>query len=457
MNIIILCGGSGTRLWPLSREHLPKQLINLTSEKTMLQITVDRALKCDPRNIYLICNEKHQFIIDKQMKDIDLQNYKIIIEPFGKNTAAAIATACQIINDNSKMLILPSDHIWDDNIFSQLVDTNKNLTDNGIVVFGIQPKYAETGYGYLCYKDNNLKKFVEKPNKKVAEQYINSGDYLWNSGVFYFKCDIMKNEFQKYASDIWESVNKTLTRSKWSDNILKLDKEYFSQVKDESIDYAIMEHHDNGKIIKYDSYWSDIGSFKSLHDYLKKDINNNYLDGDIKIKNTQNCLIKSDKLVTTLDIDNLVIIDTPDALFIANKDSSQDVKIFVNSLNDENRVETKFHTKVFRPWGWYTNIEGSDHSGSKVKRIGVYPNKRLSLQSHKRRSEHWVITKGNAKVQIGEDVHVLHKNQNIYIPIGVLHRLENIGDENVELIETQIGDYLGEDDIIRYEDDFGRK
>ena len=268
----------------------------------------------------------------------------------------------------------------------------------------------------------------------------------------------MTNELQTYAKDIYDSVLLTIQNSgDLTKNKIILNKEFFKVVRDESIDYAVMEFHNNGKVVVYDGYWNDIGSFKSLYDHLEKDENGNVVNGDIRYIDTHNSLIQSEtKLVTTLGINNMVIIDTRDTLFIANKDRSQDVKTLVKLLKNENRVETIFHQKVDRPWGWYICIDGVDNSGSKVKRIGVYPGKRLSLQSHNRRSEHWVIVKGTAKVQVGNDFHILHKNQSIYIPSGSLHRMENIGTDMVEFIETQIGEYLGEDDIIRYEDDFGR-
>ena len=352
---------------------------------------------------------------------------------------------------------MSSDHVWNDQKFSLSVEEGLKYASNYIVTFGIKPTYPETGFGYLKYSGNNLIKFVEKPNKKTAEEYLLNGSYLWNSGNFIFNNKILKKEFEKNASDIYNTVKLTLDNSKNVNNEINLSKEFFEKVRDESIDYAVMEHLDNAKIVAYDGKWKDIGSFRSLYDELPKNLNGNVLNGDIKCIDTENCYIKSEnKLVTALGIENLVVVDTRDTLFIADKERSQDVKLFVKELKKEERQETIIHAKAYRPWGWYINIDGNDHSGSKVKRIGVYSGKRLSLQSHNKRSEHWVIVKGKARVQVGEDFHVLHKNQSIYIPVGVLHRMENIGEEMVEFIETQIGDYLGEDDIVRYQDDFGR-
>ena len=452
-----MCGGNGTRLWPLSRNKLPKQFLKLTNEKyTMFQLTCLRVKTLSYEKLLVICNEQHMFLAKQQLEDLGIHNYQIIGEPFGKNTAAAIATASILSDINSDLLVMSSDHIWDDNIFIDCVNKGLKLYNNDIITFGIKPTYPETGYGYINYSGDKLLKFQEKPNKETAEEYLSNGSYLWNSGNFLFSNKNLKDEFNKYANDIYSSVKLTLDNSNKS-NEIKLNSEYFDKVRDESIDYAIMEHQTDAKIIIYDGYWSDIGSFKSLYDHLEKDDNGNVLEGDVKSIDTNNSLIKSEnKLVTALGINNLVVIDTRDTLLIADKERSQDVKLFVKELNKENRGEALIHAKAYRPWGWYINIDGNDYNGSKVKRIGVYPGKRLSLQSHNKRSEHWVIVKGNAKVQVGEDIHVLHKNQSIYIPIGVLHRMENIGDEMVEFIETQIGDYLGEDDIVRYQDDFGR-
>ncbi len=461
INVVIMCGGSGTRLWPLSREKLPKQFLNLTQKEfTMFQLTCLRVQDLVYKNLIIICNEQHMFIAKQQIEELEINNYKIIAEPFGKNTCAAITTACLLSDPTYNLLVMSSDHMWNDSKFIECVNKGLDFINNGIVVFGIKPTYPETGYGYLQTENNDLIKFVEKPDKDTAETYLKNGNYLWNSGNFLFSNEIMTNELKKNATDIYNSVLMTINNS--GNNIflkkeIILNKDYFTNVRDESIDYAVMEYHKTGKIVMYDGLWSDIGSFKSLHDFLAKDENENVIDGDIKCIDTTNSLIKSEnRLVTTLGINNLIVIDTRDTLFIADKERSQDVKLFVKELKEENRCETKIHAKAFRPWGWYINIDGDDNSGSKVKRIGVYPGKRLSLQSHDRRSEHWVIVKGQAKVQVGQDFHILHPNQSIYIPIGVLHRMENIGEEMVEFIETQIGDYLGEDDIIRYEDDFGR-
>lgn len=455
-----MCGGSGTRLWPLSRETLPKQFLNLTDTKyTMFQLTCIRAASLNYQTLFIICNEQHMFLAKQQLDELNITNFKLLGEPFGKNTCAAISLASQLTSQNDNLLIMSADHIWDDDIFIKSVNKGLELVEQGIVVFGIKPTYPETGYGYLHFSDNKLIKFIEKPNKEKAEEYLKNGHYLWNSGNFLFSNKIMIKELIQNAKDINDAIKITLEKSgDLSKNEIILSKEYFKDVRDESIDYAIMESHKTGRVVIYDGYWSDIGSFKSLYDNNKKDDNLNVLDGDIKCIDTYNSFIQTEnKLVTTLGINNLIIINTRDVLFVADKDKSQDVKLLFNELKQENRCETKIHSKIYRPWGWYINIDGGDNSGYKVKRICVYPGKRLSLQTHNHRSEHWVIVKGTAKVQLGKDIHILRPNQSVYIPIEVLHRIENIGEDTVEFIETQIGNYLGEDDIVRYEDDFGRK
>lgn len=460
LNIVILCGGSGSRLWPLSRTLLPKQFLNLTNKDlTMFQNTCKRIENLCYEQLYIICNQDHIFLIEQQLQDLNIVNYKLIIEPYGKNTAPAIALSCQLINSESNILVLASDHIFNDTKLVNCINTGLKLTDEGIVVFGITPTKPETGYGYIRYQDNNLVTFNEKPTFEIAKKYLEDGNYLWNSGNFLFKNKLMIEEFQKHATDIYTQVKLTLENSgTFINRQLKLNPDFFKNVNpgDLSIDYAIMEKHTSGKVVIYDGLWSDIGSFQSLYEYKSLGTNINVNDGDIYNVETSNCYIKSNKLVATLGIENLAIVDTEDALLVANKDKCQDIKKIVKLLEKDNKNEIKFHTRVYRPWGWYINIEGNDYSGSKVKKIVVLPGKRLSLQSHNYRHEHWVITKGTPIVQLGETFIKMKENEHIYIPIKEKHRMENKTNKIVEFIETQIGEYLGEDDIIRYQDDFGR-
>ncbi len=454
MDCVIMCGGSGTRLWPLSRNKLPKQFLKLTDDKySMFQLTVLRALKINQINkFYIVSNVSHNFLINQQMGELGVMNYMLISEPFGKNTCAAINVVSHI-SESELLLVMSSDHIWEDEKFANAVLNAQNIITN-VVVFGIKPTYPETGYGYINYEFNKLIKFVEKPKIDVATEYFNSGCYLWNSGNFLFNRAYLNRQLAIYALDIFNATKLTIDNSKIISNELKLNADFFKNVRDDSIDFAVMEHETDGKVVIYDGYWSDIGSFKSLYDHHKKDSYDNVLQSETKLLNTSNCFVKSDKLVVLNNVNNLTIVDTSDALYIGSTESSQDIKLLVNEIKKDNKNILDVHTKEFRPWGWYINI--NEGPGFKVKRIGVYPGKRLSLQTHAHRSEHWVLVKGKAKLQIGQDFHIITKNYHTYIPIGVLHRIENIGEEDVEFIETQIGDYLGEDDIVRYEDDFGR-
>ena len=459
LSVVIMSGGAGTRLWPLSRKLLPKQFLKLTdNHDTMFQISCLNANKLNPEEFVIVCNEKHKFLASQQLEEVNIHNYKIICEPFGKNTAAAISVACSVINQENNIFVMTSDHVWDSEELCNSITKAKKINDNqNILVFGIKPTYPETGYGYIKYENNNLIDFVEKPNLEKAKEYINE-NYLWNSGNFFFTNSYMINQLEKYAFDVINNVRLTLKNSNNQNKIISLNSEYFDKVPEISIDYAVMEKQEKGIVIKYDGFWADIGSLLSLHNFKEKDNNNNTKEGDIYTIDTCNCFIKSEeRLVTTLNIENLAIVDTKDVLLVADINRSQDVKLFVKQLEKEKREEIVCHLKVFRPWGWYKNIEGNDLSGFKVKRIGVYPGKKLSLQSHNHRSEHWVIVKGKAKVQVGKDFLILNENQHVYIPKETLHRMENIGEEELEFVETQIGSYLGEDDIIRYEDDFGRK
>lgn len=459
LSVVIMSGGSGTRLWPLSRKLLPKQFLKLTNnQNTMYQISCLNANKLNPEEFVIVCNEKHKFLASQQLEEINIYNYQIICEPSGKNTAAAISIACSVINQENDIFVMTSDHVWDSEELCNSINKAKKINDNqNILVFGINPTYPETGYGYIKYENNNLIEFVEKPNLEKAKEYIN-GNYLWNSGNFFFTNSYMINQLEKYALDVISNVRLTLKNSNNQNKIISLNSEYFDKVPEISIDYAVMEKQEKGIVIKYDGFWADIGSLLSLHNFKEKDDNNNTKEGDIYTIDTHNCFIKSEeRLVTTLNIENLAIVDTKDVLLVADINRSQDVKLFVKQLEKEKREEILCHSKVFRPWGWYKNIEGNDLSGFKVKRIGVYPGKKLSLQSHNHRSEHWVIVKGKAKVQVGKDFLILNENQHVYIPKETLHRMENIGGGELEFVETQIGSYLGEDDIQRYEDDFGRK
>lgn len=463
LHIVIMCGGVGSRLWPMSRDLLPKQFLNLTDKnKSMFQITCENALELGADKLIIVCSDNHQFLVNEQLQKLNISNFQIVSEPFRRDTAAAIAVSSQLIDANSNVFVLTADHIW--NIESLKKSLNKGLilmdesdTDD-IVFIGIKPTYPETGYGYIQKYGNKLSRFVEKPDLNNAKKYFESPQFLWNSGIFLFKNNTMQNAFHTFQPNIWRTVRNTLENSgDLNEKVIKLNADFFDKVEEISIDYAIMEKVHDGLVVSYSDYWCDVGSFEALYNHSEKDENKNVLNGDINTIGTHECFVNSEnRLVTLIDCDNLVVSDERDALLICNKKSSQKVKDLGKLLKKEKREELKYHNKVFRPWGWYINVEGSDTNGFKVKRIGVYPGKRLSLQSHNKRSEHWVIVRGKARVQVGQDFLNLEPNQHVYIPKETLHRMENLGDEMVEFVETQIGEYLGEDDIVRYQDDFGR-
>jgi mannose-1-phosphate guanylyltransferase/mannose-6-phosphate isomerase len=472
MNCIILCGGSGSRLWPLSREKLPKQLLPIVNENTMLQNTVIRFKNLNIKKYIIICNKEHYFLVEKQLNDLKLDSnidISIVTEPIGRDTCAAVAIGALLGNYDENSIVVPCDHVFDDNAFEKVVLEGLKYTDNSIVTFGITPTHPETGYGYIetNLDDNNTIQFIEKPNLEKATEYFNSGKYYWNAGVFIFKNKNMIECYKKYAPDILEICELTLNNSLNDpfNKIIHLHPSSFIQCRAISVDYAIMEKlcKDNDTFINkitipYQSIWCDIGSFSALYDFLdNKDSSGNIINGDVLLKDTSNCYINSERsFVALVGVENLVVVNTRDALLICDKNKTQDVKKVVDELKAHQRIERIVHAKENRPWGWYCNIEGNEYSGFKVKRIAVYPGKKLSLQSHDKRSEHWVIVSGRAKVQVGHDFLILEKNQHVYIPKKTLHRMENIGDELLEFVETQIGEYLGEDDIIRYEDDFNR-
>ena len=466
--VTIICGGNGTRLWPLSRKKLPKQFLKLVNNKTMFQNTILRFQTLQVSQFIVICNIEHQFIVEEQVNELNLNSEVMIVtESIGRDTGPAVAIASLLGAPDALNLIVPCDHIFNDEECCKIINIGlqEKYSEYGIVTFGISPTYPETGYGYIHTDSSyNTISFKEKPDQITAETYIKKGNYYWNAGLFLFKNKNMISCFEKYNTEILESCKETILNSKKIGNILQLNKKYFEKCPSISVDYSIMEPLTNDKnfeiqafTIPYFNKWSDIGSFKSLYEECNKDENQNVKKGDVITYDTKNCYIESDKAtVATVGLENLVIINTRDALLVSHKDKSQDVKKVLEKFNKTHEDLKVVHAKAYRPWGWYINIEGNDHSGYKVKRIGVYPGKRLSLQSHNNRSEHWVVTKGKARVQLNEEIIEMGPNDHVYIPVTALHRMENIGNEMVEFVETQIGDYLGEDDIVRYEDDFGR-
>ena len=462
---VILSGGSGERLWPLSRKFYPKQFINLANDTSLFQDTIIR-LPEETSSPLVICNEVHRFIVAEQLRQINSSNKGIILEPIGKNTAPAIAVAAMKSQDDKEdpiLLVLSADHLIDNNKkFLKSIGIATKMAEKGkMVAIGIEPNKPEIGYGYIevdnSNKDEyyNIISFTEKPDHQLAQKYINSNNYYWNSGIFVFKASTYLKELKKYAPEIYNICRKSLIQGPKDLDFIRLNNEEFNKCPNMSIDYAVMEKTKNGVVVPFDGSWSDVGSWESLWSSKVKDINNNHCDGDVVINNVKESYIhSSNRLVVANDISDLVIIDTQDALLVSSKKNSQDIKNIIQNLKIDNRSELDNHRKVYRPWGYYDSIDIGE--GFRVKRILVNPGSKLSLQKHKKRSEHWVIVKGIAIITCGEKVFKLKENQSTYIPKEEIHRLENQEDTPLEIIEIQTGSYLEEDDIIRLEDDYHR-
>ena len=461
----IMCGGSGTRLWPLSRALFPKQFLPLVNDTSMLQDTLLRLPENSKEPVF-ICNEEHRFLLAEQVRQLSQSQGTILLEPEGRNTAPAVALAA--INALSKdkdamLLVLAADHvIKDKKAFHQAIAQASIAAEQGkLVTFGIVPTHAETGYGYIkkgsqqasgIYK---VAQFVEKPEQVVASNYVASGDYLWNSGMFLFKASRYLEELAKYRADILDKCQQAMADVEQDFDFLRPNKSAFLACASESIDYAVMEKTDAAVVVPLDAGWSDVGSYSALWEVCQQDENQNVLKGDVIAQATTNSYIHSqNKLIATIGVDNLVIIDTPDAVLVANKDKVQNVKKIVEQLKKEQRSEAVLHREVYRPWGKYDSIDTGERF--QVKRITVKPGAKLSVQMHHHRAEHWIIVSGTAKVTIDEKTVLLTENQSAYIPVGAVHALENPGILPLEMIEVQSGSYLGEDDIVRFEDRYGR-
>ena len=462
---VILSGGSGTRLWPLSRKLHPKQFINLVNETTLFQDTILR-LPEDVAEPLIICNEEHRFLAAEQLREIGKKTKGIILEPEGRNTAPAVALAAlQFINkgEDPILLVLSADHLIKNiEAFHQSITIASELAENNkLITFGVVPDKAETGYGYIEANINNtddyysIKSFTEKPSQKNAKKYLDSVNYLWNSGMFMFKASVYLSELEKFEPEILSACKKSCTTENIDSDFIRIDNDAFHQCPNESIDYAVMEHTKNGVVVPLDANWSDVGSWSSLWDIKTKDNNDNVSEGDVFLEDVKNTYTySSNRLVSVIGVSNLVIVDTQDALLVADKQQTHNIKKIVARLNNDKRSEVDNHRKVFRPWGYYDSVDSGE--GFQVKRIVVNSGAKLSLQKHKYRAEHWVVVKGVALVTCGDKIFELVENQSTYIPQGSLHRLENHQDIPLEIIEIQTGSYLGEDDIIRFEDDYQR-
>ncbi len=464
---VILSGGSGTRLWPLSRKMYPKQFINLHAELTMLQETISRLQGLYLNSPVVVCNEHHRFVVAEQLRQIGVDKPNIILEPEGKNTAPAIALAAmhdQSVNGaESILLVLAADHvIIETDAFHLAIEQALMAAREGkLVTFGIVPTRAETGYGYIQYEPRSgqeahpVSRFVEKPDVTTAESYLTEGNYLWNSGMFMFSSSIYLTELEKFQPDIARITRTSMDYITKDLDFIRINAEVFTGCPADSIDYAVMEKTEHAMVVPLDAGWNDIGSWSSLWDVNDKDNDGNSVHGDVMLFDSHNNLAMSEsRLLTAVGVDNLVMVETKDAVMVTSREKSQDVKEIVERLKTEGREEANYHRVVYRPWGCFDSIEEGERY--KVKRISVKPGAKLSLQMHHHRAEHWIVVSGTAKVRRGEEELMLTENESTYIHVGQTHSLENPGKVALELIEIQTGTYLGEDDIVRFDDQYGR-
>lgn len=463
---VIMAGGTGSRLWPLSRQLHPKQFLKLCGDSTLLQQTLARLSGLDTSAPLIICNEDHRFLVAEQIRQLKLQGVSILLEPVGKNTAPAIALAAFQASQGEQdpvLLVLAADHyIAHESGFHDAVNAAKQLVEqNKLITFGIRPTHAETGYGYIqrgiafSQEGYQVARFVEKPDLESAETYLQSGDYYWNSGMFMFKASVYLKALSQFRPDILEACQKAWQKGQKDMDFFRVDEETFAGCPEDSIDYAVMEKTAHAAVIPMDAGWSDIGSWSALWDIAYKDEQGNVCKGDVLALETSNSFIQAEhKLVATVGVDNLIVVETKDAVLVVNKDKVQDVKKVVDIIKKNGRHEHINHREVYRPWGVYDAVEVGKRY--QVKRITVKPGAKLSVQMHHHRAEHWVVVSGTAKVTKGDQIFLVTENESIFIPIGEIHALENPGKISLELIEVQSGSYLGEDDIVRFEDQFGR-
>lgn len=464
---VVLSGGVGSRLWPLSRELNPKQFLAMTGEISMLEQTLERALALEnAEHPIIVCNDEHRFKVAEQLRHQHIDSASIVLEPVGRNTAPAVAVAAlQALKHDPQaiMLVLPADHVINDSAaFAQAVATGTRQAAQGkLVTFGIIPTAPETGYGYIargaddCDGSFAIERFVEKPDLATAKSYLSEGNYLWNSGMFLLGAQAYLDELAAFAPEMLAAAEQALAQAASDLDFIRLDKPAFEACPSDSIDYAVMEKTQRGMVVPLACGWSDVGSWSTLWEIGDQDEKGNVVEGDVLLQSSNNSYVRSEsRLVATLGINDLVVVETADAVLVAERDQVQDIKAIVNQLKLLKRDEASVHTQVYRPWGSYESLVVGERF--QVKRIIVSPGQQLSLQMHHHRAEHWIVVSGTAKVTCGETTSVLTEDQSTYIPLGTKHRLENPGVIPLEIIEVQSGSYLGEDDIVRFDDVYGR-
>jgi len=460
---VILAGGTGSRLWPLSRELFPKQFHALFGERSLLQNTLLRARAVTDSAPIIVCNEEHRFLVAEQCRALNLDWQRIILEPEGRNTAPAIALAALAADSDAQLLVMPSDHLINDTeaFAAAVAKASEAAAEGGLVTFGVVPTEPETGYGYIAAERARagsaavpVRSFVEKPDEATAQRYLDSGDYFWNSGMFVLGAEAYLRELKQLAPEMALAVETAHAEGSVDLDFFRPGDAFLESPAD-SIDYAVMEKTERAMVVPVSFDWNDVGSWSAIWEASDQDACGNHVEGDVVMVGSRNSYVMAqDRLVGTIGIDNLIIVETSDAVLVAQKDQVQDVKMLVQQLKGAERDEYLSHKEVFRPWGSYESMqEGGRYQ---VKRINVKPGERLSLQKHHHRAEHWIVVRGTAEVTRGEETFTLAENESTYIPLGTVHRLANPGKLPLELIEVQVGAYLGEDDIVRFEDVYGR-
>ena len=468
---VILSGGAGTRLWPASRATYPKQLLPLVGDRTMLQETALRLAgkqNC-AKSTMVICNEAHRFLVAEQLREIGVAA-QIVLEPEGRNTAPAAAlaalTAIRDTPDGDEpplLLVMPADHVIDDRqAFLQALEIGEVAAGQGrLVSFGVVPTYPHTGYGYIESEERSaiaapIKSFVEKPDKKTAVRLLETNRFFWNSGIFVFRADTYIDELNQFEPEMVAACARSIDGAVSNTDFLRPDAEAFKSCPPNSIDYAVMEKTANAAVVPLVAGWSDVGSWAALHDVSVKDEQGNTISGDAIVHECRESFVSAgSRLVTAVGLENIIVVENKDSVLVAHKDRSEEVKVIVERLKEQERSESDLHRQVFRPWGSYDSIDSDD--GFQVKRLIVNPGAILSLQKHAHRAEHWTVVRGSARITLDEKEFDLGVNESTYIPIGAVHRIANVTDEPVHIIEVQCGEYLGEDDIVRLEDNYGRE